>query len=112
MEEDKVTLVRRYSGGGAVYHDVPSSLCRLCHGSFSPASDRNDTQLGNGVFSFLSPKTDHDIKRNLGIVCGALKRLNINAEPSGRNDITVDGKKVSSILVVFYREGQLVNNEL
>jgi lipoate-protein ligase A len=72
MEEEGVTLVRRYSGGGAVYHD-----------------------LGNGVFTFISPKKDHDIPRNLGIIVGALKKLKINAETSGRNDIAVDGKKIS-----------------
>lgn len=70
MEKDGVTLMRRYSGGGAVYHD-----------------------MGNGVFTFLAPKQHSDIARNLSIVVGALKRLGVHAEASGRNDITVAGRK-------------------
>jgi lipoate-protein ligase A len=72
MEKDGVTLMRRYSGGGAVYHD-----------------------MGNGVFTFLSPKAHHDVDRNLSIVVGALRRIKVNAEATGRNDITVEGRKVS-----------------
>jgi lipoate-protein ligase A len=72
MEKDGVTLVRRYSGGGAVYHD-----------------------LGNGVFTFISPKTDYDYKRNLGIVTSALKKVRVPAEVTGRNDISVEGRKIS-----------------
>lgn len=75
MEEDKVHLVRRYSGGGAVYQD-----------------------LGNGIWTFLAPRNFHDVARNMAIVTEAIRKLGANAEPTGRNDITVGGRKVEALL--------------
>ena len=73
MEADKVNLCRRKSGGGAVYQD-----------------------LGNTCFSFINPKSSQDYKNiNNSIVLRALNVLDIEAETSGRNDIIVEGKKVS-----------------
>lgn len=72
IEEDGVNLVRRQSGGGAVFQD-----------------------LGNSIFSFLSGRKNYERKKNFQIVINALKKFNINAEQSGRNDILVNGLKVS-----------------
>jgi lipoate-protein ligase A len=72
MEQDGVVLARRKSGGGAVYQD-----------------------LGNSCFTFLTSRKDYDIPRNTSIIVNALKHFNIHAEPTGRNDITVGGRKVS-----------------
>lgn len=51
MESANVPLVRRDSGGGAVYHDV-----------------------GNGIWSFLSRRKALAIDKNMQIVVGALNR--------------------------------------
>lgn len=72
MEADEVFLARRQSGGGAVFHD-----------------------LGNTNFTFLSPKEDYDQEANFTIIVNALKKLGINAEQSGRNDMQVGDKKIS-----------------
>lgn len=72
MEADDVFLARRQSGGGAVFHD-----------------------LGNTNFTFLSPKTDYDQDANFTIIVNALKKLGIDAEQSGRNDMQVGDKKIS-----------------
>jgi lipoate-protein ligase A len=73
MNEEKVNLVRRSSGGGAVYQD-----------------------LGNSIFSFFSPRSDtNSIARNNAILLDALKEFNVNAVATGRNDLHVDGRKVS-----------------
>lgn len=66
MEEDKVYLARRSSGGGAVFQD-----------------------LGNTCFTFLSPKSDYSRSINSGIILNALKHFGVDAEASGRNDIVV-----------------------
>ncbi|MFY4774255.1 lipoate--protein ligase [Metabacillus sp. RGM 3146] len=75
VEENGITVVRRLSGGGAVYHD-----------------------LGNLNFSFIF-KDDGDSFHNFlkftEPVIKALKRLGVNAELSGRNDILADGRKIS-----------------
>lgn len=72
MAEDNVFLARRQSGGGAVFHD-----------------------LGNTNFTFLSPKADYDQAANFTIIINALKKLGIEADLSGRNDMQVGDKKIS-----------------
>lgn len=73
VREEGIHVVRRLSGGGAVYHD-----------------------LGNLNFSFIT-KDDgnsfHDFKKFTDPVVKALKKLGVNAELSGRNDILADGKR-------------------
>lgn len=73
-------LVRRLSGGGAVYHD-----------------------LGNLNFTFLLTKENYNVDRQLEVIIKAINNLGINAIKSGRNDITVDGKKFSGN--AFYSMG-------
>lgn len=75
VEENGIHVIRRISGGGAVYHD-----------------------LGNLNFSFI---TNYDKKSLLNFlkftspIITILKEMGMNAELSGRNDILVDGKKIS-----------------
>ena len=73
MEEDGVTLARRSSGGGAVFHD-----------------------LGNSCFTFMEGKPEYDKSISTAIVLDALKRLGVEAFASGRNDLLVatpDGER-------------------
>lgn len=72
MERDEVKLARRQSGGGAVYHD-----------------------LGNTNFTFMSSRQNYSKERNTDIIVRALERFGITAKASGRNDITVDDRKIS-----------------
>lgn len=72
MESDGVFLARRYTGGGAVFHD-----------------------RGNLNFSFICHKDDENIRGNLYFIIDACKQFGIEAEATGRNDITVDGRKIS-----------------
>ena len=75
VKEKNITVVRRISGGGAVYHDK-----------------------GNLNFSFLTKHSNNSInnfRKFTEPVTETLKKLGVNAELSGRNDITVEGRKVS-----------------
>jgi len=72
MEKDNVILARRTSGGGAVYQD-----------------------LGNTNFTFLSGIHDYNKNQNSQIIINALSQFGVKAETSGRNDILVNGMKIS-----------------
>lgn len=68
-----IDIVRRLSGGGTVYQDE-----------------------GSIQFAFVEKREgDIDFVRYLTPICAVLRELGIDAEINGRNDITVDGKKVS-----------------
>jgi len=72
LEEDGVGLVRRRSGGGAIFQDQ-----------------------GGTVFTFISPSGKFNIDQNLEIVLGGLRRCGVSAEKKGRNDLTFEGRKIS-----------------
>ena len=74
VEQHHINVVRRSTGGGAVYHD-----------------------LGNLNYSFITDVGDDgiSIRRFTEPVVAALRSLGLNAEASGRNDILVEGRKVS-----------------
>lgn len=75
VDNNGIHVVRRLSGGGAVYHD-----------------------LGNLNFSFIT-KDDgnsfHNFRKFTEPVVEALKKLGVNAELSGRNDLLAEGRKIS-----------------
>lgn len=78
---DKGKIVRRLSGGGAVYHD-----------------------LGNLNFTFCAKVENYNLDKQLAVIIRALKMLGIMAQKTGRNDITIDGKKFSGN--AFYQTGE------
>lgn len=74
-KENNIQIVRRMTGGGAVYHDYGNINYTICTAG---------RQLGDDAFA-----------RNAACVVEALRAMDIPAEFSGRNDIIVDGKKIS-----------------
>ncbi|MFA7468766.1 MAG: lipoate--protein ligase [Desulfotomaculaceae bacterium] len=84
VKDNNIQVVRRLTGGGAVYHD-----------------------LGNLNFTFIInrhnfPRTDFAVFAEPIIYC--LKSLGIKADFDGRNDITVDQKKFSGNAQYFYQD--------
>ena len=88
-EEQGVQVVRRLSGGGAVYHD-----------------------LGNLNFTFITDAPadgDLDFGRFCRPVVALLQRLGVEAELSGRNDMTIAGQKFSGN-AQYMRQGRVMHH--
>ncbi len=84
VKENGITVVRRTTGGGAVYHD-----------------------LGNLNYSFITDLGDAasmSISQFSLPVCRALASMGVAAEVSGRNDIVVNGKKISGVAQRIYKD--------
>jgi len=83
VKEHDIYVVRRMSGGGAVYHD-----------------------RGNLNFSYILEAGRGDVnnfeKFTLPII-KALDRMGIKTQLSGRNDLTIDGKKFSGNAQYYHR---------
>jgi lipoate-protein ligase A len=75
VKEKSIPVVRRLTGGGAVFHD-----------------------LGNLNFTFISTddaKSFNNFRKFTQPIIDILKELSVDAEFSGRNDLTIDGRKFS-----------------
>ena len=88
VREQGIRVVRRLSGGGAVYHD-----------------------MGNLNFTVIADATEDalDFGRFCDIVLRALERVGIHGQRNGRNDMTIDGKKFSGN-AQYIRQGRVMHH--
>lgn len=83
VKEHQITVVRRLSGGGAVYHDLGNL-------NFSFTQSGKDSNLSN-FEKFTKP------------VVEVLQELGVNAKFEGKNDLMIDGLKFSGNAAHIYK---------
>ncbi|MBP5537208.1 MAG: lipoate--protein ligase [Bacteroidales bacterium] len=83
LERNGIVLARRVTGGGAVYHD-----------------------LQNLNYSIVGRKP------RIEVIVEALRSLGVPAELTGRNDIFVEGRKVSGFARSVYHQRELIHGTL
>jgi len=75
VEEQNIWVIRRLSGGGAVYHD-----------------------LGNLNFSWIvqgEKNKQVNFSKYISYLAGFLKSLGLDVQQTANNDLSIDGKKIS-----------------
>ena len=93
VEQQHIIIARRLTGGGAVFHD-----------------------LGNLNFTFIQniqpEEKEINFVKYLQPIVDALNHLGVAATFSGRNDIVIDGKKISGNAMCFHENRVLEHGTL
>ncbi len=92
VRENHISVARRLSGGGAVYHDL---------------GNLNFTFIINGIEGKLV-----DFKKFTLPVQEVLRNLSVNAEFTGKNNLTIKGKKISGNAEHVYKRRVLHHGTL
>jgi len=91
LKEHGIILARRVTGGGAVYHDL---------------QNLNYTIVGR------SSDLERDYPKYTTYIAEALRSLGVPAEISGRNDIMIEGRKVSGYAKRVWKDRLMVHGTM
>ena len=94
VKEHKIKVVRRLSGGGAVFHD-----------------------LGNLNFTFIQEREKGEdahtmFRRFTAPIIDALRNIGVEAYLEGRNDLLIDGRKFSGNAICIHKNRTLQHGTL
>ncbi len=92
VRENEIRIARRISGGGTVYHDM---------------GNLNFTFIMNGKHGHLV-----DFRKYTRPILEVLHKLSVDARFQGRNDLTINGKKISGNAEHVYRKRVLHHGTL
>ena len=96
LKDNNIALIRRSTGGGAVYHD----LNNLNYSIYRPLKGGPDVVEDE----FHDPAVE--------LIAKALRSMGVQAEIGGRNDIFAGGKKISGFAKRIWQDRVLVHGTL
>ena len=100
LDSHGITLARRVTGGGAVYHDLQNMNYSIFGKTYGNLTEDADPDAG------LNPAID------TAPFVSALRSLGVDAQVTGRNDIFLDGKKISGYARRVWKNRTLVHGTL
>ena len=101
LKRHGIKLARRVTGGGAVYHDLQN----LNYTFAGPPSNIVESGMPLGGSTSVAPN-------GAALFASALRSLGLPAEVSGRNDIFVEGRKISGYARSVWHNREIVHGTL
>lgn len=97
VKENNITVVRRLTGGGAVFHDL---------------GNLNYTFIENKENGEKREETNAMFRRFTKPIIEALRAINVNASLEGRNDLLIEGRKFSGNAICIHKNRILQHGTL
>lgn len=110
LNANGITLARRVTGGGAVYHDLQNlnyTIVGTQAANDTAAPYASHPIRANGRGSALPPAVTGP-----AVIVEALRQLGVPAELTGRNDIFVEGRKVSGYARRVSKRQEIIHGTL
>ena len=128
LNANGITLARRVTGGGAVYHDLQNLNYTIvaplpCHPERCPEPVEGRSEGATpapivyalrqlGVPAELTGRNDIFAVTGPAVIVEALRQLGVPAELTGRNDIFVEGRKVSGYARRVSKRQEIIHGTL